>query len=87
MKIFATEKFNKHLEKIAKKDKLTAKKIHEKIIKLQNNPHLGKPLTYDLTGKRSLRIDPYRIIYEIKENENKIILLEIGHRKKVYSNR
>jgi hypothetical protein len=37
------------------------KKIVEKII---DNPNIGKPLRYELTGLRSVRVPPFRILYE-----------------------
>jgi mRNA interferase RelE/StbE len=43
----------------------------------------GGPLRKDLKGYRKMRVGDYRIIYRIEKNG--IIILIIGHRKKVYS--
>jgi mRNA interferase RelE/StbE len=49
---------------------------------LKNNPHAGKPLRGEWKGVYSLRMGDYRILYQIKRDE--IILLVVGHRKRVY---
>lgn len=51
---------------------------------LQVNPHLGKPLRGELSGKWSLRIGDYRIIYVIYEHEKTIVLYNVRHRKVAY---
>jgi mRNA interferase RelE/StbE len=42
----------------------------------------GKPL--HPSDFWSLRIGDYRVIYEIDNNQNQVIVLFVGHRKKVY---
>lgn len=56
----------------------------EKLKELKNHP--------ERTGKRlkhsdfwSLRVGDYHAIYEINRDKNKVIILFIGHRKKVYN--
>ena len=68
---------------LSKAIKAKLKKAIEK--KLILNPiEFGKPLQYSLKGLRRLRVEDYRIIYQI-DNENKIVLIvKIGHRKEVY---
>ena len=51
---------------------------------LEVNPHLGKPLRGDLSGKWSLRIGDYRIIYIIDEHEKTVILYSAKHIKVAY---
>jgi len=41
------------------------KRLDFAIRNLQANPHLGKPLKGELSGKWSLRIGDYRILYII----------------------
>jgi mRNA interferase RelE/StbE len=68
---------------LSKATKAKLKKAIEK--KLILNPiEFGKPLQYSLKGLRRLRVEDYRIIYQI-DIENKIVLIvKIGHRKEVY---
>ncbi|RLI74891.1 type II toxin-antitoxin system mRNA interferase toxin, RelE/StbE family [Archaeoglobales archaeon] len=84
MHLLATDEFKKKLQELTKKNKTLAIQIDNKIVKLLDNPYLGKPLSHEFAGKRSIRVGVYRVIYEIKGD--KIILLTIGHRKDVYSN-
>jgi len=58
-------------------------RITEKLRELRNRP--------ERTGKRlkhsdfwSLRAGDYRAIYEINRDKKQVIILYIGHRKKVY---
>ena len=64
-------------------DKQISKQIKRKILELKKFPEQrGKHLRY--TQFWSLRVGDYRVIYEIKENGQKIIVLFIGHRDGVY---
>ena len=44
----------------------------------------GKPLTNNLKGYWSYRVNDYRIIAEILDDKVLIIITEVGHRGKVY---
>ncbi|PJC45493.1 type II toxin-antitoxin system mRNA interferase toxin, RelE/StbE family [Candidatus Pacearchaeota archaeon CG_4_9_14_0_2_um_filter_30_8] len=68
----------------SKLDKLPQKIIGKKIEKLKDNPRLGKPLTGPFSGLWSLRIEKYRCIYAINDNELIVVVIEIGHRKNIY---
>ena len=52
---------------------------------LRDDPLLGKPLNRDLTGKRSVRIGVYRVVYRIKEADRVVWIVSAGHRGKIYS--
>ncbi|MEK6817428.1 MAG: type II toxin-antitoxin system RelE/ParE family toxin [Nanoarchaeota archaeon] len=67
-----------------KLDNSIKKLISIKIDKLKLNPELGKPLVGNLSGLRSLRVEKYRVLYEIKKSQLIIYVLEMGHRKDVY---
>ncbi len=80
MKLIYTEEFRGDLKKIRdKKIQTRVKKIVQKII---DDPEIGKPLKYDLFTLRSIKIPPFRVIYEFKSDL--IILHKFEHRKKVY---
>ena len=58
-------------------------RIIEKLRELRNRlERVGKPLKY--SDFWSLRIGDYSAIYEIDRDKNQVIILFIGHRKKVY---
>ena len=70
----------KALEKI---EEQTRSRITEKLRELRNRPErVGKRLKY--SEFRSLRVGDYRAIYEINRDKNHVVILFIGHRKKVY---
>ena len=53
--------------------------------KLMLNPiEFGKPLQYSLKGLRRLRVEDYRIIYQIEIDTKTVLIVKIGHRKEVY---
>jgi mRNA interferase RelE/StbE len=65
-------------------DVQTKRRLDATIKLLETNPCIGKPLRAGLSGKWSLRIGDYRIIYFIDEDEKTIMLYDAEHRKKVY---
>jgi len=70
----------KALEKIEEQTRL---RLTEKLRELRNRPErVGKRLKYSEFW--SLRLGDYRAIYEINRDKNQVVILFIGHRKKVY---
>lgn len=64
-------------------------RFHQKALsnildELREDPLFGKPLNRDLTGRRSVRIGVYRIIYKIREDKV-VWIVSAGHRSKVYN--
>jgi mRNA interferase RelE/StbE len=81
-KLLFDDKVAKDLKKI---DKLWQKKILEVIkTKLVQNPYIGKKLVGDLSSYYRYRVNDYRIIYEILEDEILLVVVKIKHRKDVY---
>ena len=70
----------KELEKI---ENTTKARIVERLRDLKDNPErVGKVLRH--SNFWSLRVGDYRAIYEIDRTRRQVIVLFIGHRKKVY---
>jgi len=68
---------------LKKVDEQTRSRITEKLRELGNHPEkAGNRLKY--SDFWSLTVGDYRAIYEINRNKNQVIILFIGHRKKVY---
>ena len=58
-------------------------RIIEKLRELEDQPErIGKRLKY--SDFWSLRVGDYRAIYEINRDKKQVLILFIGHRKKVY---
>jgi mRNA interferase RelE/StbE len=53
----------------------------------QNPRRLGKPLMLEHEGRFSARRGPYRIIYEIEEDDRLVRVIAIDHRRDVYRQR
>jgi len=70
------------LKKFAKKDRFYYELLVKKILQIAENP--GKPLRNVLKGKRRIHIDPFVLIYEINENEHKIIFFDFEHHDTAY---
>jgi mRNA interferase RelE/StbE len=75
-------------KELKKLDYIAQKHIKEKLILLVENPEILKnnikPLKGEHKGKFRLRVNQYRIIFQIKESELIIIIIRIGHRKEAY---
>ena len=69
------------IKQIKHLDKFLLKKLKKQIIKIIDNPNIGKPLKY-LRGERVMYIKPFRLVYAVRRDE--LILLKFDHRKKVY---
>jgi mRNA-degrading endonuclease RelE of RelBE toxin-antitoxin system len=52
---------------------------------LAANPHrVGKPLARQLAGSYSARRGPYRVLYDIDTEGNRVLILRVDHRADVY---
>jgi mRNA interferase RelE/StbE len=70
------------LKEIKALDKEVQVRILQEVNLLKTNSYAGKLLRGELKGIYSLRIGDYRVLYQIKGNV--ILLLVVGHRKRVY---
>jgi len=77
--------FSKEFDKnFSRLDKRNQASVLKKMVILQNNPLIGKPLRFGLKGFRSVRVGKYRIIYKTND---KILLSTLKHRKNAYEPR
>jgi len=53
----------------------------------ENPRRLGKPLVLEHEGRFSARRGPYRILYELDEDQRIVRVIAIGHRRDVYRRR
>ena len=78
------DRLAKKLRKLAKKDRFNYNVLVRKILLIAENPHTGKPLRNVLKGKRQVHIDPFVLIYEILEQEHKVVFLDYTHHDDAY---
>jgi mRNA-degrading endonuclease RelE of RelBE toxin-antitoxin system len=69
---------------LKKADKGARERILIALLKLAGDPYLGRPLLGELKGKFSLRLWPYRIIYEV--SGSRLAILDIASCLTVYGN-
>jgi len=51
---------------------------------LKDNPYSGKQLREELNFFRSFKIKRYRIIYQVVDNLQYIVVVALGHRRDIY---
>ena len=61
------------------------RKIRKKLVLLESEPTAGKKLVGEYKGMRSLRVWPYRILYEIQSSKKRVEVLVIAHRQGAYN--
>jgi len=71
--------FERKFKKI--KENSVKEQIKKQIQKIIKNPEIGKPMRYDRKGTRELYLTPFRLSYCYLKHENKIIFLDLYHKK------
>lgn len=79
-----SEQASKTLDKLDKPVKDRIKKYLNNLSEYSNPHFRGKALTGTRAGQWRYRVGDYRVICEIQNNKLIILVLEIGHRSKVY---
>ena len=59
-------------------------RIKKKLKTLETNPYSAKKLTGELKGVYSLRVWPYRVLFDINHKEKRVEIHKIAHRQAVY---
>jgi len=70
-------------------DKPIARRIAERIYWLAANLDDIRPEPYkgDLAGLYKFRVGDYRVIYQILQDEQTIVIHQVGHRSEIYRKR
>ncbi len=64
---------------VKKLDNTLKEKLKKQIIKIVNNPLIGKPMRYERKGTREVYVKPFRLSYAYIDE--KIIFLDFYHKK------
>ena len=62
------------------KDNSTRDRIEKQIVRIIQNPEIGKPMRYIRKGTREVHVSPYRLSYAYIKEEDKIIFLDLYHK-------
>ncbi|WP_036612407.1 type II toxin-antitoxin system RelE family toxin [Oribacterium sp. P6A1] len=84
-KVEYTEKALRSLRKLDKSVLIVIKSWIEKNLVGTTDPRIhGKGLTSNRSGQWRYRVGNYRILAEIEEDKLVILVIEVGHRSKIY---
>lgn len=81
IQVVITSEASKQYKHLPPQEKI---KIKKKLTLLEQDPLAGKKLSGELSGYRSLRAWPYRIIYTIDESNLSVTIKTIVHRQEAY---
>ena len=88
MKKYSVEYSNAASRSLVKMDGSTSRMIYawinKNLVGCSDPRAHGKALTGNLSGLWRYRVGDYRLIAEIKDNRLVILMLEVGHRSKIY---
>jgi len=68
------------MQAIKRLDKNYLERVEKLIIKIINNPKIGKPMRYARKGTREVYASPLRLSYAYIPDENKILILDLYHK-------
>ncbi len=71
---------NSFLRRLKKLDKSVLYRVEKLIIKILNEPEIGKPMRYDRKETRELYIPPFRLIYIYDKARDILIFLDVYHK-------
>lgn len=62
------------------KNEADRERIKKQIIKIIENPDIGKPMRYTRKGTREVYVGSFRLSYAYIQEENKLIFLDLYHK-------
>ena len=75
--IIRIENFLRQLKKI---DKSVLDRVEKLVIKIIQNPEIGKPMRYNRKGTRELYLPPFRLNYAYNKEKEALYFLDIYHK-------
>lgn len=78
VKINFDDNFKKIVSKL--KDISIKERVEKLIIKIKNNPEIGKPMKHNRKGTREVYLSPFRLSYSYNKNEETIVILNLYHK-------
>jgi mRNA interferase RelE/StbE len=79
--LIVTNRFRRSFKNV---EKSVQERVFDILSELMEKPHAGTKLSGELSGLWRIRVGDYRIIYSINEKDKQVILIDVGHRKKIY---
>lgn len=75
--VIKSQRFAQDIKKI---DKSYLDRLEKLILKIANNPEIGKPMKHNRKGTREIYLAPFRLSYAYNKTEEIILLLELYHK-------
>lgn len=75
--VIRTENFLRQLKKL---DTSILERVEKLVIKILNDPEVGKPMRYDRKGTRELYVQPFRLNYVYDKQKDVLIFLDAYHK-------
>ena len=75
--VIRSEKF---LNKLKKIDKSYLERLEKLILKIINNPEIGKPMKYNRKGTKEVYLSPFRLSYAYDKFQGILYFLDIYHK-------
>ena len=83
--LVTTDKFDKAFKKLDRQTQKIIKAWLDKNLMNCTDPRIhGKGLTSNRSGQWRYRVGDYRILAEIQEERLVLVLIDIGHRSRIY---
>lgn len=83
--LVTTDRFDKAFKKLDRQTQKIIKAWIDKNLMQCIDPHIhGKGLTSNRSGQWRYRVGDYRILAEIQEERLVLVLIDIGHRSRIY---
>lgn len=83
--IVTTDRFDRSYKKLDRQTQKIIKAWIDKNLMKCEDPRLhGKGLTSNRSGQWRYRVGDYRILAEIQDAEITLVLIDVGHRSKIY---
>ena len=80
-----SRQLERELDKLRRKNRKQFEIILKKMSEILENPQHHKPLQHDMKGLRRVHIEKsFVLVFEIVENENKVIFLDFDHHDNIY---
>jgi YafQ family addiction module toxin component len=80
-----SKQLERELDKLRRKNKKQFEIILKKMSEILENPQHYKPLQHAMKRLRRVHIDKsFVLVFEIIENENKVIFLDFDHHDNIY---
>lgn len=82
LKIVYSSEIEDALQKCKRKDKALFVRVEKQILKILQEPHIGKPLRYTLKNRRRMHVGSFVVVYEFHRGELRFI--DFAHHDRVY---